>query len=130
MGHDYRSKRRVSLRRLKGKIILSLLPTYDLDGTKAGAQPVTIARKFRAENKINPPAVIRVVRNSYTTDEFFWSENGMFALRYAEFNWANFPALLRICRSEEFLEKLNEERKNMHDTVLDIEDYFPQYSYT
>lgn len=118
-------KPRISRRRLLGQRIIDFVATYHTDGN--GLESVTAARKFVRENGIRFPAVIKVKRNNYTTDSFFYAEKGMFGLSYAEFSWLSFPCLQKIYRDLDQKEFFTEEDKL--DMTLNEECYRPEYAF-
>lgn len=116
------TKPRPCRRRLIGKRILDFVSTYEIEG--GGIISVTAARRFAKENGIASPAVIKVVRNQYTTDLFFLSEKGMFGLAYVEFNWMLFSSLKAIYQSFD-----NREFQPVTGQTLEEEMYLPEFAF-
>jgi hypothetical protein len=118
-------KPRISRRRLQGQRILDFVSCHQINGN--GIQSVTAARKFVAGNSIAYPAVIKVKRNDYTVDSFFYAEKGMFGLTYAEFNWMIFPCLKKL------FDSMNQREMFVDlegvDWASEEESYRPEYSF-
>ena len=118
-------KPRPCRQRLIGKRILDFVSTYEIEGN--GVVSVTAARRFARQQKLECPAVIKVIRNQYTTDVFFLGEKGMFGLSYAEFNWTLFPSLRKIYKSfdeREFSPALSPGVYSMDEEV-----YLPEFAF-
>jgi hypothetical protein len=88
--------KKLPIKQLIGREILNRVPHHKFDNKKSNDLPVTAARKFVRENKIQGPAVIEAVRNKYTIDKFYWSKKGMFSAAFAETNYINFEELRGI----------------------------------
>jgi hypothetical protein len=119
------TKPRTSRRRKQGQRILDFVATHQLDGN--GIESVTAARRFAREHGIRYPAIIKVRRNPYTVDSFFYAEKGMFGLAYVEFNWMLFPCLSKIYKTldeKEFFADLDE-----MDWLADEEAYKSEYAF-
>ena len=84
------------MNQLIGREILKSIQHYKFDNTKGDLLPVTAARKFVRENKINGPAIIEVARNKFTIDKFYWCNKGMFSAAFVEVNHVNFEELRMI----------------------------------
>ena len=89
-----KKRKRICRRRLAGQRVLAHVPTFHLETGEH--KPVTAARRYLAEGRITPPALLRVRRNEHTTDHFFWGERGLFSAQYAEENHFLFPSLRSI----------------------------------
>jgi hypothetical protein len=108
---------------MKGKKLLSLVPSYSLKNN--GMLSITNARHFVKTNRIQPPAIISVTRNSVTTDCFFWGEPGMFSLAYAEHNWFNFKCLMRIVDQHGYDNLFNDVM--VTNGAFEVEGYAPEF---
>ena len=89
-----KKRKRISRRRLAGQRVLAHVPTFKLE--TGSHKPVTAARRYIAEELLEPPAILNVRRNEHTTDRFFWGEKGLFSAQYAEENHFLFPSLRTI----------------------------------
>lgn len=90
--------KRASFIRKVGQQVLKTLPTYEFDNTNGEYISVTAARRFVRENDIPKCSVIKVRRNAYTIDKYYWCEKGMFSAGFAECNYVNFLELRPIAK--------------------------------
>ena len=86
-------RKRISRRRLAGQRVIAHVPIYHIETGKH--KPVTVARRFIAENALSAPSVFNVRRNEHTTDRFL-GEKGLFSAQYAEENHFLFPSLKSV----------------------------------
>jgi len=88
--------KKLPINQLIGREILSRIPHHKFDNKDSSDLPVTAARKFVRENKIQGPVIIEAIRNKYTIDKFYWSKRGMFSAAFVEANYINFEELRSI----------------------------------
>lgn len=118
-------KPKTSRRRKQGKRVLDFVAVHYTDGN--GLESVTVARSLVRQNSIRYPAIIKVKRNEYTTDSFFYAEKGMFGLTYVEFNWMGFPCLRAIYNDLDKKEFFTD--FDVMDWSSDEESYRPEYAF-